>query len=220
VSGYRAVLFDAFGTLIELDRPAARLQAAVQTYLESEVSQGQAAQAMRAELAHYAAHCRTARDGPSLLHLRRECAAIVLEQLGLDAVEATALAVLSDAIAFRAYPDAPPALRMVGGLGLATAVVSNGDCSLPDALQSAGIEVDVVVDSATGGAAKPDPAIFALALRRLGVDAAAALHVGDVPELDGEGARAAGVDVVIIDRGPSPAPGTIASLLELEPLLA
>jgi putative hydrolase of the HAD superfamily len=220
VSGYRAVLFDAFGTLIELDRPATRLQAAVRTHIESEISHGQAAEAMRAELTHYAAHCGMARDAPTLLHLRRECAAMVLDKLGLEADEATALAVLSDAIAFQAYPDARPALRMVAELGLDTAVVSNGDCSLPDALHSAGIEVDVVVDSATGGAAKPDPAIFALALQRLGVDAAAALHVGDVPELDGEGARAAGIDVVIIDRGASPAQGTIASLLELEPLLA
>jgi FMN phosphatase YigB (HAD superfamily) len=52
VSGYRAVLFDAFGTLIELDRPAARLQAAVRMHLESEISHEQAAEAMRAELTH------------------------------------------------------------------------------------------------------------------------------------------------------------------------
>jgi putative hydrolase of the HAD superfamily len=220
VSGYRAVLFDAFGTLIELDRPAARLRAAVRTRLGREISHGQAAEAMRAELTHYATNCYRARDQVTLLHLRRACAAIVRDHLGLEAGETTALAVLSDAIAFRAYPDATQALRRVGELGLATAVVSNGDCSLPGALQSSGIEVDVVVDSATGGAAKPDPAIFELALRRLGVDAAAALHVGDVPELDGEGARAAGIDVVIIDRSPVPAGGTISSLLELEPLLA
>ncbi len=214
------MLFDAFGTLIQLDRPAARLQAAARTHLESEISHEQAAEAMRAELTHYAAHCGTARDQPTLLHLHRECAAIVLDRLGLDADETTALAVLSEAIAFRAFPDAAPALRMVGERGLATAVVSNGDCSLPGALRSAGIDVSIVVDSATGGAAKPDPAIFELALQRLEVDAAAALHVGDVPELDGEGARAAGIDVVIVDRTPAPAAGTISSLLELEPLLA
>jgi putative hydrolase of the HAD superfamily len=220
VSGYRAVLFDAFGTLIELDRPAARLQAALRMRLGREISHRQAAEAMRAELMHYGGNCYRARDQAALLNLRRECAAIVLDQLGLDAGDATGLAVLSDAVAFRAYPDATQALRRVGELGLATAVVSNGDCSLPGALQSSGIEVDVVVDSATGGAAKPDPAIFELALRRLGVEAAAALHVGDVPELDGEGARAAGIDVVIVDRSPVPAAGTISSLLELEPMLA
>ena len=220
MSRYRAVLLDAFGTLIELDRPAARLQEAVGAHLGSEISHEQAAEAMRYELTYYAAHCITARDQPTLLHLQRTCAAIVLDRLGLEADEATALAVLSDAIAFRAFPDAAPALRMVGDLGLAMAVVSNGDCSLPGALRSAGIEVGVVVDSATTGAAKPDPAIFERALRRLGVGAAAALHVGDAPELDGEGARAAGVDVVIVDRGPAPATGAISSLLELEPLLA
>ncbi len=52
------------------------------------------------------------------------------------------------------------------------------------------------------------------------MDAAEALHVGDMPDLDGAGARAAGIDVVIVDRGPAPAAGTIASLLELEQLLA
>jgi putative hydrolase of the HAD superfamily len=214
------VLFDAFGTLIELDRPAARLQAAVRTHLESEISHERAAEAMRVELTHYAAHCIAARDQPTLLHLQRECAAIVLDTLGLEADEGTGLAVLSDAIAFRASLDAAPALRMVRGRGLATAVVSNGDCSLPGALRSAGIEMGVVFDSATGGAAKPDPAIFELALRRLEVEAAAALHVGDTPGLDGEGARAAGIDVVIVDRSPVAAAGTISSLLELEPLLA
>ncbi len=214
------MLFDAFGTLIELDRPAARLQAAARKRLGSEISHELAAEAMRAELTYYAAHCGAARDQPTLLHLQRECAAIVLDRLGLEADETTALEVLSDAIAFRAFPDATPALRMVGERGLAMAVVSNGDCSLPGALRSAGIEVGVLVDSATSGAAKPDPAIFELALRRLDVDAAAALHVGDTPELDGEGARAAGIDVVIVDRSRAPAAGTISSLLELEPLLA
>lgn len=117
------MLFDAFGTLIELDRPAARLQAAARMRLGSEISAEQAAAAMRAELTHYAAHCRAARDQPTLLRLQRACAAIVLDRLGLEADEATALAVLSDAIVFRAFSDATSALRMAGERGLATAVV-------------------------------------------------------------------------------------------------
>lgn len=220
MSAYSAVLFDAFGTLISLDHPAQRLRTAVRTHLGEEVTHEQAAGAMRAELRHYAGNCRSARDEATLLHLHRECAAIVLERLGLEAGDDEALAVLSDAVAFRAYPDAGPALEMAGRRGMAVAVVSNGDCSLAGALRSAGIDVGVVVDSATSGAAKPDPALFRLALRRLGVEAAEALHVGDTPELDGDGARAAGIDVVIIDRGPSPAEGAISSLLELEPMLA
>jgi putative hydrolase of the HAD superfamily len=123
-------------------------------------------------------------------------------------------------VRFRAYPDAAPALQIASGRGLATAVVSNGDCSLGDALSEAGLDVAEVVDSATSGVVKPDPAIFLEALRRLGVEPAEALHVGDSAELDGAGARAAGIDVVIVDRHDPPAEGTIPSLLELETLLA
>jgi putative hydrolase of the HAD superfamily len=49
------------------------------------------------------------------------------------------------------------------------------------------------------GVAKPDPAIFRLALDRLGVPASAAVMVGDVPSIDIDGARAAGVRAVLID---------------------
>jgi putative hydrolase of the HAD superfamily len=43
------------------------------------------------------------------------------------------------------------------------------------------------------GAAKPDPAIFAFGLARLGVPAERALYVGDHAAEDLEGARAAGL---------------------------
>jgi HAD superfamily hydrolase (TIGR01509 family) len=43
---------------------------------------------------------------------------------------------------------------------------------------------------------KPDPEIFALTLRGLGADAAAAVHVGDDATLDVHGARAAGMRVI------------------------
>ena len=106
-----------------------------------------------------------------------------------------ALAVLSDAIAFRAFPDAAGALRMVRERGLATAVVSNGDCSLPGALRSAGIEMGVVVDSATGGAAKCD-----YVTRELGFDACVDYKVGRVFE-DLRTACPTGVDVCFENVG-------------------
>jgi putative hydrolase of the HAD superfamily len=220
MSRYRAVLFDAFGTLIELDRPAQRLRAALRARLGIDIPEQRAQAAMRAEIAHYAAGCRWAADRTSLERLRGECAAVMMGELELDACDDTARSLLGDAVRFRAYPDAPPALRAAAGHGLATAVVSNADCSLGEALREAGLEVGEVVDSATSGSAKPDPAIFLEALRRLGVGPGEALHVGDTPELDAAGARAAGIDVVIVDRRERPAAGTIPSLLELEPLLA
>ncbi|MGI8709576.1 MAG: HAD family hydrolase, partial [Acidimicrobiales bacterium] len=56
-----------------------------------------------------------------------------------------------------------------------------------------------VIDSGTFGVAKPDPAISALALDSVGVDAARAVHVGDTFQYDVRGARAAGVHPVLVD---------------------
>jgi len=49
-------------------------------------------------------------------------------------------------------------------------------------------------------AGKPDPRAFRHTLTLLGVDAGAALMVGDSIEKDVLGARAAGLDAVLLDR--------------------
>lgn len=50
------------------------------------------------------------------------------------------------------------------------------------------------------GCAKPDPRIFAAACRRLGLEPAQVLHVGDDLELDVRGARAAGMATAWVRR--------------------
>jgi len=216
---YDAVLLDAFGTLVALDRPAARLRDSLRARLGIEVEQERARFAIRAEVAHYAAGCRRAADAASLDALRRECAGVLERELEVNAGLERMLPVLADAIVLRPFADVPPALRLLEERGLALAVVSNGDCSLGASLETAGLRFGVVVDSATAGAAKPDPAIFRIALERLGVDAGRALHVGDDPANDLTGARAAGIDAVLIDRSGDRSPGSIGALTELETLL-
>ncbi len=56
-----------------------------------------------------------------------------------------------------------------------------------------------MIDSAIVGASKPDPAIFRVALDCAGVDAAAALHVGDMLCADVDGAAQAGIPAVHLD---------------------
>ena len=58
----------------------------------------------------------------------------------------------------------------------------------------------VIVASVDAGAMKPDPRIFARAVRRLGVQPAEAWHVGDNYWADVLGARAAGIIPVLVDR--------------------
>jgi putative hydrolase of the HAD superfamily len=216
---YDAVLLDAYGTLIRLDAPDERLRASVARRLGREISPDDARRALAAEIEHYVANAHRARDAASLHELRLACAQIVLSELGIDEPAETGLPVLHDALQFRPFDDVGAALDAIAKRGLRTAVVSNWDCSLPEALTGAGLEFDAVVDSATTGASKPDPAMFLLAVRQLGVDPSRVLHVGDRDDTDGAGARAAGVDVVIVDRSDAPAAGTIRSLTDLAGIL-
>ena len=96
-------------------------------------------------------------------------------------------------------PARSAALR---GRGLGLAVVSNFDSRLPPLLDALGLApfFDAVACSGAVGAAKPDGAIFAHALAALGVDAHEALHVGDSRVNDYDGARAAGIEALLVDR--------------------
>jgi putative hydrolase of the HAD superfamily len=57
----------------------------------------------------------------------------------------------------------------------------------------------VVIDSAVVGVAKPDPAIFRIALEATGVPPERTLHIGDTVGADVDGALAAGVRPVHLD---------------------
>ena len=85
-----------------------------------------------------------------------------------------------------------------------------------------GVEVTAIIDSGAVGVAKPDPAIFELALAAAGTTADRAIHVGDAYQYDVRGARAAGVRPLLMDplglRGDVDCE-RIASLAEVADLL-
>ena len=141
-------------------------------------------------------------------------------------------------------------LRHLAALGVPMGVVSNSDGTVqaelrrlgvcctsdgqddrPDDDQDQpgqggqGVPVGVIVDSAVAGVAKPDPAIFGIALEALGVPASkSVLHVGDSVRFDVAGALAAGLQPVHLDPfGVCPAPGGhphVATLQDLARILA
>ncbi len=122
-------------------------------------------------------------------------------------------------------PDVPGVLEELRARGLVLGVVSNWDGTLDARLRGWGLREHfaAVADSAVVGRAKPDPAIFAGVLERLGVPAERCLHVGDRPDTDVAGARAAGLRPVLydpLDCGPAAgAPTRIARLRDLLPLV-
>jgi len=203
----RAVFLDALGTLVELEPPWVSLRDRV----PAEVSDELLVKALRAEMAYYREHAHEGRDEASLAELRERCAAIVSEKLGLEIT----VDELVEAIRFSAYPDVTPALRALRNRGLTLVAVSNWDCSLPRVLERCGLDglLDGTVTSAGTGSRKPDPGIFDAALELAGCEPGEALHVGDTPEEDVVGARAAGIRPLLIDR--DGAHGDISSLEEI-----
>jgi putative hydrolase of the HAD superfamily len=108
----------------------------------------------------------------------------------------------------RTVPGSVDALRRLGALGVRLAIVSNADGNAEQRLRDdavcqvgpgRGATVEAIFDSTVIGVAKPDPRIFDMALEALAVPAAHAIHVGDTPGADVEGARAAGVRPVLVD---------------------
>jgi putative hydrolase of the HAD superfamily len=98
-------------------------------------------------------------------------------------------------------PETPAALTRLRAAGFRLAVVSNSDGRAEEALEAAGVlgQFEFVVDSQLVGVEKPDPAIFELALRRMGLTPSEGLYVGDIYEVDVVGARRAGLDVILLD---------------------
>jgi len=98
------------------------------------------------------------------------------------------------------------ALARLRSAGLRLGVVSNSDGRVEEALRAAGLSdyFDVVIDSSLVGVEKPDPRIFQAALDALAVRPDESLYVGDVYEVDVVGARAAGIEAVLLTPSPDP----------------
>jgi len=122
---------------------------------------------------------------------------------------------------WRLYPEVPGVLARLREAGLKLLVVSNWDSSLPRLLDDMGLTpaFDGILVSAVFGASKPSRAIFDEAVRLAGVVHAEALHVGDSVHDDYEGARAAGLSALLIDRH-GRAPRGVEAVSSLEEVVA
>lgn len=196
----KAVLFDAGNTLIFLDFDRLAREVGAATGLEI-------SSALMAAKAPDAARALERKEKLT----DRERATRYLELLFLHAdVPEEDLPLVRDALRdmhaerhlwSSIHPGTAAALDRLRALGMPIGVVSNSDGRVEEALEAAGIrsKFDVVIDSALVGVEKPSPAIFGFALEALGVAAQDALYVGDIYEVDVIGARAAGLDVVLVD---------------------
>ncbi|MBD0258340.1 MAG: HAD family hydrolase [Cytophagales bacterium] len=100
------------------------------------------------------------------------------------------------------------------------AMISNSDGRAEAKAAQYGISpyLEFVMDSHLVGLEKPDPRIFHLACRQLGLPPADCVYVGDIYSIDVLGARAAGLQPVLIDRTGTPREDcrVIRSIFELD----
>lgn len=195
------VLFDAGNTLVYLDHEAlaeaARVVSREVHPTQLRLSEPLAKKSYEAGMASGMSH----EDGWGLyIRTMFEASGCSLEQAAEIAVEARRL---HDAFNLwrKVPPGLPEALERGQGCGLRYGVVSNSEGQLSELLARVGLLqfFEQVVDSGIEGVRKPDPEIFARALSRMQVSAAETLYAGDIPNVDVDGARAAGLEAVLID---------------------
>jgi len=102
----------------------------------------------------------------------------------------------------RIGPGVVFALEALRAMNLRLTVVSNANGTLCEHLDRLDLTrwFDCVLDSCDLGVEKPDPRMFAMALKRSGAHAETTIHVGDLYHVDVVGARAAGLRGVLLDE--------------------
>jgi putative hydrolase of the HAD superfamily len=109
---------------------------------------------------------------------------------------------------FELYDDVRAALDALAGAGIRIGVISNTHRCLESFLSHFALDhlIAATVSSFEHGYMKPHPSIFCAALARIGVPARKAVMVGDSVRQDIEGALAAGMRAILLDRTGAPHP--------------
>ncbi|MBM3945958.1 MAG: HAD family hydrolase [SAR202 cluster bacterium] len=230
LNGVKAVFFDLFNTLARFWPPRDQVQAeacrefgiVVNT---AGIDRGYAlADALMAEQNARAPLRTLSRAQTQAFFARYE--QLVLRGAGVDVDLALAERVWDRVRQVRyglaLFDDVLPSLARLRESGLTIGVISNMNRPGPALARDLGFQdaVQVVVTSHEVGVEKPDPAMFQAATARAGVTPREAAHVGDQPSSDVDGARAAGLRPVLMDRyrttTPPPDCPVVHDMAELE----
>jgi len=124
----------------------------------------------------------------------------------------------------RVLPGTREALQQLRGR-FRLGVISNSDGGIASLLKDTEIAdcFDSITDSGIVGHEKPHPAIFNAALKSMGIEARESIYVGDIYSVDFLGARAAGMEAILMDVSaayPGTADPRITSLGQLDEMIA
>ena len=204
----KVIFFDAAGTLIHLPRGAAWHYRQVALRHGVDIAEERLSMAFRAawKSTPPPVETRSAREDDDKSWWRG-LVDRVLDQCEVPAMEGRDALFESLYIEFEKpgvwelYPETVEVLEQLA-VGFRLGIISNFDRRLIKVLEYEGLRhlFDPVVLSSEVGADKPAPWIYEQALRKAKISASEALHVGDDPECDWEGAKAAGLYAFHLDR--------------------
>ncbi|MBI4188667.1 MAG: HAD family hydrolase [Chloroflexi bacterium] len=116
---------------------------------------------------------------------------------------------LAQGMDFVLFDNVLPTLKTLKERNLTLGLLSNIDWDMQPVCARLGLGpyINFTVTAGEVGADKPEPAFFLAALRKAGVNASEAIHVGDQYKIDIAGAKGVGIKAILIDRyGSSPEP--------------
>ncbi|GMA30804.1 HAD family hydrolase [Litorihabitans aurantiacus] len=210
LDGVRAVLLDIDDTLIDTRAAfGTAIDAVAEVYLPH-LTTAEVAQALEIWRADAQGFYRRHTAGElSAVEQRRLRAAEVHERFGGPPVDAALFedwnAIFREGFAagWRVHDDVVPLLDALDAAGVPFGALTNAPLALSRdkfARTGLGERVAILVTLDTFGVGKPDPRLFREACRLLGTEPGETVYVGDELDVDGVGARRAGLRGVWLDR--------------------
>jgi 2-haloacid dehalogenase len=188
----KAVVFDAYGTLYDIQSVASVTEAAFPGYGEL------ITQIWRIKQLEYTWLRALMHRYQDFSVVTRESLAYTLKALGLKHDAQVFERIMEKYLQLDLYPDAAAALAAMRGNKLA--ILSNGSPAMLEALvQSSGLKLDATISVDPQQTFKPSPQAYALIESRLGVKPGEVLFVSSNP-WDACGAKAFGLKVAWIER--------------------
>ena len=132
---------------------------------------------------------------------------VVLKEAGIAQTPELIKTILSDMKKAKynlvLFDDVLPALHTLAGRKLSLGLISNADKDISPMLEKLGVLhlLKVRLTSLEAGVSKPNPEIFRLGARLMEIEPEEALYVGDQWAVDVQGARGAGMQALLLDRG-------------------
>lgn len=206
----KAVFFDAAGTLVRCEPSVGTIYARVTERLGARVDERDFVAAFAALWPSHTDLAR--RRGPTTSEevergwwrgFTREVASRVGLPIDADAWFEALWEEFARPDAWALYPEVEETLTRLRAGGTRVGILTNWDARCLRVFEGLGLTrlTDFVLVSSLVGARKPGRRIFEEALKRAGVVRQEALHVGDSLLDDYEGARAAGLEALLLVRG-------------------